>query len=92
MSVIKVVREHHLSHEEVKKVAEEVVVSLAQEFGVKYHWEEDTVRFKGAGAKGRMILLPSALDLKIELGFLLVPLKGKIEKNVVRRLDEHLDA
>jgi putative polyhydroxyalkanoate system protein len=92
MSVIKVVREHHLSEEEVKKIAEDVVVSLAEEFGVKYHWEDDTVRFKGAGAKGRMTLLPGALDLTMELGFLLIPLKGKIEKSIARRLDECLNS
>lgn len=92
MSVIKVVREHHLSHEEVKKIAEDVVVSLAEEFGVKYHWEDDTVRFKGAGAKGRMTLLPGSLDLKMELGFLLIPLKSKIERSIARRLDECLNS
>ncbi|KZY35499.1 MULTISPECIES: polyhydroxyalkanoic acid system family protein [unclassified Oleiphilus] len=90
MSVIQVVREHHLAHDEIKKISEDMVVSLAEEFGVKYHWEGDTVRFKGAGAKGRMTVLPQQVDLKMELGFLLMPLKSKIEKSIIRRLDECL--
>lgn len=90
MSVIKVSRAHHLSPDEIREIAEQVVVSLAEEFGVKYHWEDDTVRFKGAGAKGRLTLLPEQIDLQMDLGFLLTPLKSKIEKNIIRRLDEHL--
>ena len=90
MSVIRVVREHQLELEESKRIAEEMVVSLAEEFGVKYHWEDETVRFKGAGAKGRMTLLPGQIKLKMELGFLLVPLKSNIERSITRRLDECL--
>lgn len=90
MSVIKVSREHQLNHEEVKQIAEDMVVSLAQEFGVKYHWESETVKFKGAGAKGHMTLLPGQVDLKMELSFLLIPLKSKIEASIVRRLDKCL--
>ena len=90
MSVIQVSRQHHLSPEEVKKIAEEMVVGLAQEFGVKYHWESETVKFKGAGAKGHMTLLPGQVDLRMELGFLLKPLKSKIEGAISRRLDSCL--
>ncbi len=92
MSVILVSRQHTLSDEKVKQIAEEMVVSLAEEFGVKYHWEAETVKFKGAGAKGRMTLVPGQVDLKMELGFLLMPLKSKIEASIVRRLDACLNA
>ena len=90
MSVIKVSRSHHLSDDETKKIAEDMVAGLAQEFGVKYHWEDETVRFKGAGAKGRMTLTPGQIELKMELGFLLMPLRSKIEKSIIRRLDDCL--
>jgi len=88
MSVIRVSRSHSLSFDEAKKLAEDVVVNLSEEFGVKYHWEGETVKFKGAGAKGRMILLPGEVDLTMELSFLLRPFKTKIESSITRRLDE----
>jgi len=91
MSVILVNRTHSLDLDQAKKLAEEVVVNLAQEFGVKYHWESETVRFKGAGAKGRMTILPGQIDLKMELNFLLTPFKHKIENSISRRLDEVCD-
>ncbi len=91
MSVIRVNRTHSLALDEARKLAEELVVNLAQEFGVKYHWEDETVRFKGAGAKGHMTVLSGRVELKMELGFLLNPFKGKIEKSITRRLDEVCD-
>jgi len=91
MSEIRVNRTHHLALEQARGLAEELVANLAQEFGVKYHWEDDTVKFKGAGAKGHMTVLPERVELKMELGFLLRPFKGKIENSIKRRLDEVCD-
>jgi putative polyhydroxyalkanoate system protein len=79
-----------LDFDHAKKIAEDMVVNLAEEFGVKYHWESESVKFKGAGAKGRMTLTPGQIDLKMELGFLLIPFKAKIENSITRRLDECL--
>ena len=91
MSVIRVNRTHRLALEEARTLAEELVVNLAQEFGVKYHWEDETVKFKGAGAKGHMTVLADRVELKMELGFLLKPFKSKIENSIKRRLDEVCD-
>lgn len=88
MSVIKVNRSHNLAMEKARALAEDLVANLAQEFGVKYHWEDETVKFKGAGAKGHMTVLSDRVELKMELGFLLKPFKGKIENSINRRLDE----
>ena len=90
MSVITVNRQHNLEFDEIKAISEEVVVNLAEEYGVKYHWENETLKFKGAGAKGKMMLSESSVDLKMELNFLLTPFKSKIENNITRRLDELL--
>jgi len=87
MSVIRMSRTHKLDELEARKLADEVVNDLSNEFGVKHHWEGDTVKFKGAGAKGRMSLTPGVVDLKMELSFLLSPLKTKIENSIKRRLD-----
>jgi len=88
MSVIRISRSHSLDYDHAKASAEQVVVDLAERFGVKYHWEEETVRFKGAGAKGYMSVLPNKVDLKMELGFMLRPFRSKIENAISRNLDE----
>lgn len=91
MSEIRVNRTHNLALEQARALAEELVQNLAQEFGVKYQWEEDTVKFKGAGAKGHMTVRSENVELKMELGFMLRPFKGKIENSIKRRLDEVCD-
>ncbi len=88
MAVIRMSREHTLDVEEAKASAEELVVRLAEKFGVKYHWEDETVKFKGSGAKGYMSIMPQKLDLKMELGFMLLPFKSRIEKEMTQYLDE----
>lgn len=91
MSEIRVNRTHSLALEKARALAEDLVINLAQEFGVKYHWEDETVKFKGAGAKGHMTVLSDRVELKMELGFMLRPFKGKIENSIKRRLDEVCD-
>jgi len=92
MAVIKMSRRHTLSDEQAKTLAEEVIEDLATEFGVKYNWDDNVAKFKGAGAKGRMALSAGQVDLKLELGFLLLPFKTKIEASMTRRLDEFLSS
>ncbi len=88
MATIRMSREHSKDFEAAKASAEDIVVSLAEEFGVKYHWEDETVRFKGAGAKGYMTVLPQRVELKLELGFMLMPFKSRIEREMNQYLDD----
>ncbi|MDX1450926.1 MAG: polyhydroxyalkanoic acid system family protein [Oleiphilaceae bacterium] len=77
---------HDVDH--ARESAEGIVRHLADQFGVKYHWEGDTLRFKGAGAKGAMTLTTNKLDLRMELGFMLLPLRSRIEREMDQYLDE----
>ena len=88
MSVIRMTREHQLPLSDAKQSAEAIVVNLAEEFGVKYHWEDDTVKFKGAGAKGYLTVMSEKVDMKMELGFLLMPFRARIEKEMIKYLDD----
>ncbi len=88
MATITKSRSHKHDLEHARASAEKVAEHLAERFGVKYHWEGDTLRFKGAGAKGGMTLVPGQLDLHMELGFMLRPLKSRIEQEMDKYLDE----
>jgi len=92
MAVIQMSRTHNLSEEDAHKLAEDVVSDLAKEFAVKYYWDKHIVKFKGAGAKGHMVLNPGLVELKMEVSFMLLPFRQKIENAMTRRLDEFLSS
>ena len=81
-------RAHNLDFDHAKATAEELMVNFAEKYGVKYHWEDETVKFRGAGAKGYLSVLPKQVELRMELGFMLIPFKAKIEKSITNHMDE----
>lgn len=88
MSVIHISRPHNQDLAHAKVYAEEIAQSLSDKFGVKYRWDDLTVSFKGAGAKGRMTIEHQELEIHMELSFMLRPFKGRIEQEIHRHLDD----
>ena len=79
---------HSLPMAKARKAVEEVAQKLVERFGVHYRWEGDTVHFSRSGVDGRIALEPKQLHVTAQLGFLLSALKGPIENEIKRVLDE----
>ncbi|TWI03923.1 putative polyhydroxyalkanoate system protein [Luteimonas cucumeris] len=88
MSSIDIHHPHSLPMPKARKAVEEVAQKLAERFGVDYSWDEDTLNFMRSGVDGKIALLPKQLHVSAELGFLLSALKGPIESEIRRVLDE----
>ena len=88
MSSIDIHHPHSLPMPKARKAVEEVAQKLAERFGVDYSWDEDTLNFTRLGVDGKIALLPKQLHVSAELGFLLSALKGPIESEIRRVLDE----
>lgn len=86
MSTIHIKQSHSEDQAHARQHANETVEALAEKFGMKYHWEGDTVNFSGAGAKGFMSVLPGQVEVKIELNLMLRAFKGKIEQEITKHL------
>jgi len=87
MSVIDVTRHHNLDHEHALSAANGLVEDLARDYDVHYQWQGDQVDFHRTGVKGSIQVRPSTLRVQVRLGLLLRPLKGKIEKEIHKHLD-----
>lgn len=87
MSVIEIQRHHALDHDHAIATADDLAKSLSDRFDVHYTWSGDTLKFSRSGAKGTLIVQPHLISVRIELGFLLRPFKGKIEKEIHDHLD-----
>lgn len=86
MATIHIKKTHSQDMEHARAHANETVEDLASKFGVKYQWEGDTVRFKGAGAKGFMSIDHGLVEVKMELSFMLRPFKSRIEQEITKHL------
>lgn len=86
MSTIHIKQAHSEDQAHARQHANETVEALADKFGMKYQWQEDTVKFSGAGAKGFMSVAPGVVEIKIELSLMLRPFKGKIEQEITKHL------
>ena len=79
---------HSLPLPKARKAVEEVARKLAERFGIDYEWEDDTLNFNRSGVDGKIDLQPKQLHVSAQLGFLLSALKGPIEAEIRRVLEE----
>lgn len=88
MPGIDIRHQHSMPLPKARKAVEEVARKLAQRFDVEYAWDGDTLNFNRSGVDGRIALEPKQLHVTAQLGFLLSALKGPIEAEIRRVLDE----
>lgn len=89
MSTIDIRAYHALSHEDALTAADELSCDLAEKFGIDYGWEDDVINFERPGVHGQILVHDSELRIQASLGFMLMLLKGPIEQEIVRYLEEH---
>ena len=71
-----------------RKAVEEVAAKLAGKFGMAYRWNGNLLEFNRSGVDGHIALEPRELHVTAKLGFLLSAMKGPIEHEIRRYLDE----
>lgn len=89
MPSIELHRPHQLGLEEARTVVERVATRMQEKFGVQTRWDGDTLRFARQGVDGGIRVEPGQVHVSARLGMLLTPLKGMIEDEVRRKLDEY---
>lgn len=96
MAEIRILRPHALGFEKAKKIAFEWAQQAESEFGMACTYQEgleaDEVSFSRAGVKGTLSVSQDLFELNAQLGFLLSAFKDRIESEIVKNLDDLLDA
>ncbi len=90
MSSIDIRHAHALPAEGARKAIEEVAAKLAERFGLESNWVGDALNFSGSGVDGAIELLPGQVRVTAKLGFLLSAMKGMVESEIQRVLQEKL--
>jgi len=89
LSTIDIHAHHTLSHEDALTAADELSRDLAEKFSINYGWEDEIIHFERPGVSGKILVQDSELRIQAQLGFMLMMLKGPIEQEIVRYLQEH---
>jgi putative polyhydroxyalkanoate system protein len=88
MSEIVVRRGHDLGLARAKRLAGTMARRLREDYGGTYAWTGDRLQFERTGVSGRITVTPDAFEVCVEIGFLLSPLRGRIEREIRVFCDE----
>lgn len=88
MSNIDIRHAHSLPPEQARQAVQDVADKLSERFGMVYDWSGNTLNFNRSGVDGHIEVEPGELHVTAKLGFLLGTMKGPIEAEIRRVLDE----
>lgn len=88
MPSIDVCKPHSKPLPQARQAVQRVADHMAERFAVSCAWEGDTLHFERSGVHGRIELSHADVRVVAQLGFLMGALKGPIEAEVHRYLDE----
>ena len=88
MASIDIQHPHTLAPPRARQAVQEIADKLADRFGAECRWDGDILDFTRSGIDGRIALLPGQVHVTAQLGFLLGAMKGPIEAEILRVLDE----
>ncbi len=86
MASIHIKQQHDLTPDEVRRRVEDIARDLQKRLSVEYHWDRDSLKFQRPGASGSIDVGEDFIELKIKLGMMLAPMKGKIERSIRQNL------
>ncbi len=88
MPSIDITRAHSRPLAAAKKSVQRVADHLAQKFDVVCRWEGNTLNFSRSGVDGQIKVSARQVHVIADLGFLLLAIKGPVEREIHRYLDE----
>jgi putative polyhydroxyalkanoate system protein len=87
MPSIDIRRQHGKSIEDGRLAVERVAERIAERFDVTYAWEGDTLHFQRLGVDGHIALSEGEVHVRVNLGFLLMALRGPVESEIHKQID-----
>jgi putative polyhydroxyalkanoate system protein len=87
---IHIERAHNLGLADARKSAEHIAARLKHELKIDSHWHGDVLLLTHYGAKGSIVVGHDKVEVKVELPFLLRPLRAKVEREINQQLDKYL--
>lgn len=88
MSHIDIRRKHSRPLKDARAAIERVAEHIAEKFDVEYGWNGNMMEFSRGGVDGHIAVTGKEIHVTATLGFLLGAIRGPIEREILRYLDE----
>jgi putative polyhydroxyalkanoate system protein len=88
MPDIDIRRKHSRTLKDARAAIERVALHLAEKFDVEYGWEGNMMQFSRSGVDGHIQVSGKEIHVTATLGFLLMAIRGPIEREIHKYLDE----
>ena len=75
-----------MRHDETRARVEQIARYARNKYKVKYAWRGNQLHLQHKGSSVAVYLGDGCIELKVKLGLLFVPMKGKIEKAIRKNL------
>ena len=91
MPDIHIKRNHKYTRDDVRNRVQKATEQLKSQYPIKTEWKgQDQLNFSATGVKGTIDIRDAELEVKVEIGLLARPLKGRIEDGINKALDREL--
>ena len=87
---IHVVRSHSLGKEKAHQVALKIAERMRDKAQVNYRVQGDIIVMERSGVKGQLRVGDTDVEVNIELGMMMRPMKGMIETKMAEYFDRYL--
>lgn len=88
MSRIEIRRKHSRPLKEAKAAVERIAEHIAEKFDVEYGWTGNRLDFSRGGVDGHIAVAAKEIHVTATLGFFLMAIKGPIEREIERYLEQ----
>ncbi|MCF6226156.1 MAG: polyhydroxyalkanoic acid system family protein [Xanthomonadales bacterium] len=92
MSQIYISKKHSCSNSEAKEIADEIALTLSENYSIDYEWTDDVLYFERSGVYGQIEISKDNILVQAELSFPVNLLQGRIEAEINKVVDAHFSA
>lgn len=82
MKPIVVHHRHGLRRVDARRRAEAIAHRLQDEHGGSFEWDGDTLHFKRTGIAGEVTVTDEDVEVRVDVGVLLLPFRARIEREI----------
>lgn len=92
MSQIYIAKEHTCSRGEAKEIANDIALTLAENYSIDYEWVDDVLYFERGGVYGQIEVEENNILVQAELSFPVNLLQSRIETEIYKVMEAHFSA